>query len=158
VNEVGNVGRWARATDTGVGRALAAIEHMPTSSTGKGLAVPYPFRDRAPLKAAVSNREMNSLIASAPKRTIPLEGLHAIQHSVSAEKLREHLLHPIEPGATHPKTGTPVDLPIVVQHEGIRSIWDGHHRLVAAKLRGASSAKVRFVDLDSESGSADKRA
>lgn len=144
------VGRWAAATDTGVGRARAMLDLLPPSETGHGLAVPFPFKDRTGYQAGRDNKQINAAIERAPIVTVPLAGLYAIQHSIRESKVLYHLEHPRSPGALHPDAGTPVDRPIVVQAGGVRYIHDGHHRLSADKLRGMQSAKVRLVDLDKE--------
>lgn len=139
---------WARAADTGVSRALVKVDLLPQSETGHGLAVPFPFLDRSAIKGRHSNREINAAITAAPKVSVPLDGLHAIQHSVKRAKLVDHLSRPSEPGTLNPETRTPVDLPIVIQQDGVRYIWDGHHRATVAKLRGLQSVRARLVDFD----------
>lgn len=41
--------------------------------------------------------------------------------------------------------GVDSSLPILVRHEGVDKIYDGHHRLSSAKRNGAKQAKVRLV-------------
>jgi len=38
-------------------------------------------------------------------------------------------------------------LPVVVRYKGLNYISDGHHRIVAAKLLGQHSVKVKLVEL-----------
>lgn len=145
-----NLAAWAQAVDTGVSRAKLLADMLPPSETGHGSAVPFPFLDRKGYQAGRTNKEINAAIHEAPKTIVPLEGLHAIQHSVKPEKLRYHLEHPRASGVFHPDAGTPVDLPVIIQANGIKYIHDGHHRLTVDKLRGMKSARVRLVDFDKE--------
>jgi hypothetical protein len=121
---------------------------MPESETGKGKAVPFPYRDKGAYKASHTNKEINAAIKGASVEQVPLAGLHAIQHSVRADQVAWCIRHPrgVRGGARGPHGG-PVDLPIVVEFEGVRYIHDGHHRLVALRLEGVRSARVRLVRL-----------
>jgi hypothetical protein len=88
----------------------------------------------------------------APIALVNLHDLHAIQDSVNRERLSQHMSDPkmVPEGSRAAGHGGLVDRPVVVRKGGKMFIHDGHHRLTAALLRGQSTAKVRFVDLDSE--------
>ena len=132
----------------GTAGALVRLAEMPEAAHGR--AVPWPFLDKAGIKAAASNRRINSLInAPAPLRRVRLDELHAIQHSVNADRVKQYILDPamVPHGARSSRHRGLVDYPIVIRHAGALAIWDGHHRLVADMLRGKETAVVRFVDL-----------
>jgi hypothetical protein len=129
------------------------LARMPESSTGHGVAVPFPYTDRAAYKDKHSNEEINRRIHSAPVVRVPLRGLHAIQHSVKYGRVLEYLRGEVgdRKGEVNPKSKTPVDHPIVIQQGGKRYLHDGHHRATAALLRGKTSIKARLVDFDEKS-------
>ena len=123
-------------------------------ATGEG-ALRHPF-------ATVPREKYLSMIkpfGSIAKRThdapIALVNLHeltGIQESINAERLNQHASNPklVPEGTRAAGHGGLVDRAVVVRHGGKLYIHDGHHRLTAAVLRGATTAKVRFVDLDGE--------
>lgn len=141
---------WAARRDPKVDRAKATLASMPIASSGHGAAVPWPFLDRSFIKSKHSNREINAAIRKAPIVKMDLDDLEAIQHSVKAPHVAWYLEHPDarEVGHMNPKSKTPDDYPIVIQQDGKRAIWDGHHRLTALHLLGRNSAEVRFVNFD----------
>lgn len=130
--------------------AEKALAKLPESVTRHGVAVPFPYRDRQEYQRGLSNRQINEAIRKAPVERVPLEGLHAIQHSVKAPRVQQYIADPhlMKPGTTNPKSKTPIDVPVVVERDGKRWIHDGHHRLTAEKLRGKTVARVRLVSLD----------
>ncbi len=131
--------------------AKMALMHLPVSQTKHGVAVPFPFRDREEFKQFHSNKELNQRITNAPVVDMPTEGLNAIQHSVKPKTVAWYIDNPErQEGRVHPKTGIPNDLPIVIQQNGIRYIFDGHHRATAAALKGEKSIQVRFVNFDDD--------
>jgi len=144
------LGAWVHSRSDTTRVALRDLDGLPESATGHGRAVPFPFIDRETVRHGFTNSEINRAIESAPCVTTPIRGLYAIQHSVRESRVAEYIQYPqlVEPGATNPRTGVPVDRPIVLQRDGRRVIWDGHHRAVAAKLRGERSVCCRLVDLD----------
>jgi hypothetical protein len=131
-------------------KAEQALARMPQSTTGHGTAVPFPYVDREAFKKAHDNATINAAIEKAHVTTVPLEGLHAIQHSVKPKRVLQYLDEPHlrPPADLHPAAKTPVDFPVVMDWKGRRLIWDGHHRLTAAKLSGAKEANVRLVRFD----------
>jgi hypothetical protein len=126
------------------------LEKLPASKSGKGVKVPFPYVSRDAYKQDFSNSEINQFIASAPKKKVPLASLHAIQHSVQPERVKEYIKYPdiVPEDAKHPAARTPVDVPIVIHYQGVSLVHDGHHRLSALKLSGESHAMVRYIDLD----------
>jgi len=120
------------------------------ASNGKGKAVPFPYLDRSTYKEHFTNRQINQAIEDAPIESVSLDRLHAIQHSVQADKVKRYIADPdsVPKGARDPRHQGPVDVPIVVEYEKKVFIHDGHHRTTAAKLMGKKTVKARFVDLD----------
>lgn len=141
---------WTRKHDPKVARAKKLLEHLPLSETGHGAEVPFPFIDRKFIKDKYTNRQINHAIKKSPVISMPLEGLLSIQHSVKVPQVAHYLEHPDarSKGHKNPKTGTPDDVPIVIQCDGKRAVWDGNHRLTAQALLGKEKADIRFVNLD----------
>ena len=88
-------------------------------------------------------------IKAAPIREVPVAGVHTIQSSVNPDRVAQYVR---DPGLTREdavgKHGGPIGVPIIVQARGVRWMHDGHHRATAEILRGASTVRARFVDLD----------
>lgn len=143
------MGHWAlrKASEGEVEERLA---RMPESSTGHGVAVPFPYADKHVYKDAHSNREINRRIHTAPIEHVPLDSLHAIQHSVKYGRVLQYLRGEVgdRKGEVNPKSKTPVDYPIVIRKGGKNYLHDGHHRATTAFLKGRSQVKARVVDLD----------
>lgn len=141
---------WARARDPNRAKAHLRLEQLPESETGKGKAVPFPYLDRSAYKSKHSNREINKAISKAPIRSVPLDQLHAIQHSVKVHRVAEYIDHPhiIPKGTKSPKHGGLVDYPIVIKQDDHLYLHDGHHRCTAALLMGKKTIDARFVDFD----------
>lgn len=133
--------------------ARRKLEKMPPADNGRGVAVPFPYKDRSGYKTnpTRSNTELKQLIESAPVKKIPIAGLHAIQHSVKPQQVLNYVRKPdmVPEGARDPIHGGPIDKPIVVEKAGVRYIYDGHHRITADLLRGKRETEARYVDLDS---------
>ena len=123
--------------------------YPPESETGKGLAVPLPFADKAEYHQGLTNRQINHAIRAAPVEKRPIEGLHAIQHSVQRDRVEQYVEDPnlVEPGALNPKSKTPIDHPVEVERFGKRWLHDGHHRVTAEILKGKKEASFRVVRL-----------
>jgi hypothetical protein len=151
-----SLGTWARKVDGSLSvamqrlKALPEVEHgvEPSMFTIGNKGTYHAARERAGFHGHLSKE-----IREAPIKTIPLAGLITIQRSVSPERVEQYLQNPeMRPaerrGETSETHGGPIDYPVVVQVAGKRYIHDGHHRLVAAKLSGDSSAPVRFLNLD----------
>lgn len=143
---------WSCSKSPKLAEAKRQLDAMPAASTGRGVEVPFPYADRSGYKndPARSNTEMKELIDNAPVKKVPLEGLHAIQHSVQPRQVLSYVREPdmVPPGARDQFHGGPIDLPIIVHKKGTRYIYDGHHRITAAKLTGRSTVEARYVDLD----------
>jgi hypothetical protein len=132
------------------GDAEERLARLPTSSTKKGAAVPFPFVDRKVIHDAHTDSEINARISKAPVVDVPLKGLRSIQHSVKPDRVHQYLEDPglRPPGDVHSKAGTPVDHPIVIVQGGQRILWDGNHRSTASYLRGDKTIRARVVDFD----------
>lgn len=137
----------------GIAGALARLADMPESSTGNGAAVPFSYRDKSGYKGDGDVKEMNKRInrainAPAPIETVRLDELHSIQHSVVPARVKLYIVDPARvPNGKRGDHGGLVDFPIVIEHEGVKYIHDGHHRLTALWLRGKETAQVRYVKL-----------
>jgi hypothetical protein len=145
--------KWAYARDPKVGKAKLRAVAMPESPTKHGKLVPFPYKDaKQTYLKDFSNKEINAAIEAAPIRRISLKGLHAIQHSVTVDRLEDYIAHPdiVPPGQRHPEHRGKVDVPIVVQYKRVRYVHDGHHRLTAKLLTGETHDDVRFANLDAK--------
>lgn len=127
---------------TRIDKARAALSKLPSAGEedwDDGTHVqwhesPFPFRRAPPVPS--------KLTARAQVRSIPLEGLHGSQKRVTAKGVIHHL---------DQKPVDEKDLPLVYkERDGSHTIGDGHHRLVAASLRGQSHAQARVVDVPDE--------
>jgi hypothetical protein len=140
---------WVSHATDGVGAALRKLGKLPPSDNGKGATVPFPYRDKTNYKSKHPPGAIRDAIRDAPIKRVDLAGLHAIQQSIQTSVVWKYLEDPdAASGRVNARTKTPSDLPIVVQQDGVRYIHDGHHRLTAEKLRGATTARVRFIDFD----------
>jgi hypothetical protein len=143
---------WASKNDPRVARAKATLATVPVASSKHGASLPWEFVDREAYKENHDDAEINAAIKKAPIVEVRLDELHSIQHSVKAPKVAYYLDHQDMPkaGTLHPKAGTPIDLPVIIEQDGIKYIHDGHHRLMAQWLLGESRAEVRLVDFDAK--------
>jgi hypothetical protein len=144
-----SLGAWVRAKGK-VEDAVDRLHQLPPSKSGKGVRVPFPYVSRDSYKSQFSNEEINHLIVSAPRKSVPLSTLHAIQHSVRADRVKEYIKYPevVPEGAKHALAHTPVDVPIVIHHNGVNLLHDGHHRATASQLSGEKTIEARYIDLD----------
>jgi hypothetical protein len=126
------------------------VQALPLSKTGHGQRVPFPYAPRQAYKEDFTNQEINHAIENAPVKWIRIAGLHAIQHSIKADRVMEYIQHPdvIREGQRNPVHKGLVDLPIVIQYQGLRFIHDGHHRTTAAWALGEKNVEARYVNLD----------
>ncbi len=140
-------------------RAWAGMEQRPATERldllppdGSDGAAVHPFQqiERESYLAAIKGAGIARRSQTAPIALVNLSSLIAIQGSVNRERVGHHLQDPklYAPGARAPGHGMLVDRPVVVRKNGQMFIHDGHHRLTAQHLRGLTTAKVRFVDLD----------
>lgn len=145
------IGKWvndggARTPE----QAMALLQAMP----GAGATLPVPLRyiSREGYQEVIGHREMNARIDAAPIREVPIDSLVAIQHTVDRKQVEHYIDNggKVRRGTTHTGHGGVVDTPIVVRCKGTSYLFDGHHRTVAAKLRGMRTIKARYVDLDAE--------
>jgi hypothetical protein len=130
--------------------ATARLARMPTSVTKHGVDHGMPYADKNAYKGKHSNREINGRIDQAPVRRVPLDGLHAIQHSVRPGRVLTFINDPgaVRPGTHDPEHGGIVDHPIVIHQDGVNYLHDGHHRVTAARLLGDKDIEARYVDFD----------
>jgi hypothetical protein len=144
---------WAHVRDPATEDAKRRLAELPESETDHGKRVPWPVADKSAIKSHFSNTEINTAIRKAPKKTVSLEGLHAIQHSVKAKHVADYIDHPnlMPEDAQHNAAKVPVDVPTIIRYAGKSFLWDGHHRSVAQWLLGAKSIEARVVDLPAAS-------
>lgn len=72
------------------------------------------------------------------------EELHTTQGSLDKSGIRHFIDHPNNP--EHWKEGEGYDAPQVYSHQGKTWIYEGHHRIMASRLRGEHSIKVHHWD------------
>lgn len=130
--------------------AKDALAETPESKTFHGVAVPFPVGSKEDYKSKHSNREINRAIEKAKIRSVPLDKLIAIQHSVKPARVEQYIDDPnlIAPGTRDKRHGGLIDYPIVIQQDGKLYCHDGHHRCAASKLLGDKSVEARFIDFD----------
>lgn len=142
-------------------RAWAAQEFAPPESRldmlppdGADGSVKHPFRtiERESYLASIKGSGIARRSQTAPIALVNMSDLIAIQGTVNRERVGHHLDDPYlyAPGAKSQNSGMLVDRPVVVRKNGMLLIHDGHHRLTAHHLRGIATAKVRFIDLDTD--------
>src|SRR5277367_6686128 len=85
------LGSWVTRRDPDRGNAQDKLAHLPLSETLHGKAVPFPFADKHAYKKHFSNQQINAAIESASKVDVPLDDLHAIQHSIKDDRVSEYL-------------------------------------------------------------------
>jgi hypothetical protein len=114
--------------------------------------VPFPVVDREAYLKAVRGKGIADRVEKAPIKRVPLRSLKAIQKTVNAERLAEHVADPnlIPEDARKHGSGMLTSKPVIVKLAGELHLHDGHHRATAALLRGEDSIKARVVDLDEE--------
>ncbi len=142
--------RWAQDIDMAPEQRATRLEPAPTSGTVKH---PFPVIEREQYMAMIKPYgSMARRTNDAPIALVNLSDLMGIQGSVNEEQLSKHLYNPklIPEGSRGAGHGGLIDRPVVVRKDGQFYIHDGHHRLTAAQLRGQTTAKVRFIDLDAE--------
>ena len=127
--------------------ALKRIEQTPPG-IDDGMPHGFPLSP-IPDYVIVAQPGYRQKAANAPLVRVPLASLYATQLDVERGGTAFHVLHPdaVPPGLRK-ASGVHADKPIVVRFRGMLHIVNGHHRLAAAKLRGKTHARVRFVDLD----------
>jgi hypothetical protein len=136
------------AGDT-VAKRVASLQQDPRHLDDPDRALsPFPLALRDDVKRGRTNAEINEAIEAAPVERVRLEGLKGIQESVSRRRVASYMRRgwPAK-GTRSEEHGGLVDLPIVVEQRGVKYLWDGHHRCVAALLRGDVDARARVVRL-----------
>ena len=85
----------------------------------------------------------------APVQDVPLDQLASAQGGVWRDKVEAIMKSPNpEPAGTRDADGYLVDHPRVIRNGGKFWIYDGNHRLEAARRSGAKTWPCRVVDLD----------
>ena len=145
---------WARMHAKGLPSERAEVKALALEDGAyEGTAKqPFPMAERAVYLAAIRGKGVADRTHTAPVGRIRLDALKGIQLTVNRERLAQHMRDPelVPAGQRAPGHGMRVDLPVVVRVGGHYCIHDGHHRLSAARLRGETSARVRFIDLDAD--------
>jgi len=139
---------WAqKRTDNPVEAKLASMREGDKPGT---LVQPFGNIGREKYKAIIKGQNIPKRVDSAPIKEVELKDLTGIQKTINAERLQQHLENPslIPKGTRGPGHGMLIDKPVIVKKNGKMMIHDSHHRLTAMKLKGATTAKVRLVDLD----------
>ncbi len=126
------------------------LEYLPPAGLDGKAMHPFKLIDRDAYLESVKGAGIAKLSHSAPIALVNLSDLVGIQGSINPERVGHHLADPYlyKQGAKAPGHGMLVDRPVVVRKNGLLLIHDGHHRLTAHHLRGLTTAKVRFIDLD----------
>lgn len=94
------------------------------------------------VEKAIGSQEIYSQDGYKPKR-ISTGGLHASQDYINPDQVHHYIQH----GSSQANRGGR-DAPHVVQLNGKRVVWNGHHRIAAALMNGQKQVSVRFTDLD----------
>jgi len=142
---------WAKQQATGdvFTNALRAAE--PGGTPGI-IRVPLPVASRAEYVQQVKGKGVFKRAEKTKPTDVPIEGLNAIQRTLNVERLSKYADDPdaVEKGTRASGHGGLVDKPVIVQVGGKRYIHDGHHRIAARKMSGATSVQARIVDLDND--------
>jgi hypothetical protein len=138
---------WATSRTNPLLGRLATL--TPGARVGT-LEVPLPKVAHEDYKALIKGAGIPGRVEDAPTQKVAIAGLTAIQNTVNAERLEGYLENPhLTPvGARGVHTGMKKDLPVIVKKAGKSFIHDGHHRIVAAALRGEKAIKARVVNLE----------
>lgn len=147
------LGKWVDSGERAQRSPEAAIELLHSRPAPGGLVqVPLRYVPREGYQQAIGNQEINDRIDRAPIQDVPLDSLVAIQHTVNRARVEEYIRNPklVRKGTKHDDHGGIVDKPIVVRCKGTNYLFDGHHRVSAAKFSAARTVKARMVDLDAD--------
>jgi len=141
---------WAAKTSPGAARDPATALR-PGNKPGT-FRHPFAVVDRTAYLQQIKGAGIFKRADDAPVEDVPLAHLRAVQRTVGADRLAQHVDYPglIPKGERGEKHGGPVDLPVVVRTGGMDIIHDGTHRSTAAFLRGQPTVRARVVDLDKE--------
>ena len=119
---------------------------LPGATEGTRV-IPMPQIARDEYRAKVRGKGIAAKSADAPIEDVAIRSLVATQKHVNTERLIDHATNPslIPQGARASGAGGLIDLPTVVEIDGKKFIHDGHHRSMAAKLRGEDTIKARVI-------------
>jgi hypothetical protein len=134
------------------GSGRSAFERLwSLPATVKGVEHPFPVSD-SKYRDAHPDVRVRARIDTAPVRMVTLARLVAIQKSVNPSRVEHYIENPELPeGTAHWSTGAwLVDFPIVIVHDGVFYLHDGHHRATAAYVRGEWQIRARVIDFDAE--------
>jgi hypothetical protein len=123
---------------------------MEPSGTAGAVRVPFPVASRSSYLSKIKGKGIFEKAEKTTPTDVPLDQLHAIQRTVNVEQLTNYANDPgrVKPGTRAPGHGGLIDKPVVVKVDGKMHIHDGHHRLAAQMMKGATHAKARVIDLD----------
>ena len=111
--------------------------------------VPMPKVPKDEYRALIKGKAIAEKTNTAGVEDVALSELTATQQHVNTQRLIEHATNPmlIAPGTRASGTGGVIDVPTVVVTNGNKVLHDGHHRCVAAKLKGETTIKARVIRL-----------
>ena len=119
-----------------IAKAVEAAQALP-SRKGKANKVGalWPMADPMPTLANLDFRQLTN-------GTVNLDTLQASDDSMKRDNLIWHIQNPGEAKNKNPFTTAPI---VMNMDDGSQVIVDGHHRLSALKLLGASTAAATIV-------------
>lgn len=128
-------------------QALQLLAGRPDVDEGQ-IAVDMPVDEEPPADPSTAD------LGGAKKRYVRVATLTATQPRVGRDLVAKFIGNPDadadKPAGSHDgndrmPAGLPGDRPYVVEADGTRYVWDGHHRLTADQLRGVDKVKVYYV-------------
>lgn len=127
--------RAATYSDDQITAAVAAVNALPPRKDNQNKVDQFwPMPDKMPTLQDLDFRDMKV-------QKVPLDGLQASNKSLKRDKLVWHVQNPGKAVNPNPFTANPT---VLDQPDG-PVIVDGHHRLAALKMLGASSALCYVV-------------
>ncbi len=135
---------WVERMDPKITKAMGRIARLPDADKRGRVNTPFPWVDKAPIKAAFDNAAINKAIKAAPVEDVPLAKLKSAQRSVEPLQVASYVLHPGDRPKRAP-SGVPVDVPIVLLYGGQLVLWDGNHRSTARWALGHKTVRARVA-------------
>jgi hypothetical protein len=144
--------RWAVTFADPEERASARMKALPPGLAEGTYVVPFKRGSRSEYLAKIKGAGVYKRADKLEPTPVKLSELTAIQRTVNAERLKQHLDNPglIPRGKRAAGHGGVIDAPLVIRKDGQMWLHDGNHRATAAMLRGEDSINARVVDLDTE--------